>query len=85
MAVEMRRLGLDIGTNSIGWCLTEDDRRIIDIGVRIFADGSEPPKSVDAPLAEKRRLAQSSHQCDWRPRKRISSARAWARPATAYY
>lgn len=32
----MRRLGLDIGTNSIGWCLTEDDRRIVGIGVRIF-------------------------------------------------
>lgn len=32
-------LGLDIGTNSIGWCLTEDKKRIIDIGVRIFPVG----------------------------------------------
>jgi CRISPR-associated endonuclease Csn1 len=32
-------LGLDIGTNSIGWCLVEDRKRIIDIGVRIFPVG----------------------------------------------
>ncbi|MGQ0588118.1 MAG: type II CRISPR RNA-guided endonuclease Cas9 [Sphingosinicella sp.] len=38
----MRRLGLDIGSNSIGWCLIEDDRRIVDIGVRVFADGRDP-------------------------------------------
>ncbi len=38
---EMRRLGLDIGTNSIGWCLTEDDS-ILAIGSRIFSDGRDP-------------------------------------------
>src|SRR3546814_13815579 len=37
----MRRLGLDIGTNSIGWCLIEDDGRIIDSGARIFSDGRD--------------------------------------------
>lgn len=60
----MRRLGLDIGTNSIGWCLTEDDRKIVDIGVRIFSDGREAPKSgsVGAPLAEKRRLARGARR-----------------------
>jgi CRISPR-associated endonuclease Csn1 len=60
----MHRLGLDIGTNSIGWCLTEDDTRIIDIGVRIFSDGREPPKngSVGAPLAEKRRMARGARR-----------------------
>src|SRR3546814_6312929 len=31
-------LGLDIGTNSIGWCLYDSDS-IRDIGVRIFSDG----------------------------------------------
>lgn len=40
-----KRLGLDIGTNSIGWCLVEysEDHpigeRIVDIGSRIFSDG----------------------------------------------
>lgn len=57
----MKRLGLDIGTNSIGWCLTEDDRHIIDIGSRIF--GTSPngagrdPKS-GASLAVDRRVAR---------------------------
>lgn len=58
------RLGLDIGTNSIGWWLfaTEGDRitNVIDGGVRVFSDGREPPKAggVGKPLAEKRRLAR---------------------------
>lgn len=38
----MRRLGLDIGTNSIGWCLVEDDAQIVAIGSRIFSDGRDP-------------------------------------------
>lgn len=60
----MRRLGLDIGTNSIGWCLIEDGKTIVDIGVRIFSDGREPPKngSVGQPLAEKRRLARGARR-----------------------
>lgn len=32
-------LGLDIGTNSIGWCLVEDKKKILGIGVRIFPVG----------------------------------------------
>lgn len=53
----MRRLGLDIGTNSVGWCLIEDDARIIDIGVRIFADGRDPKSG--ASLAVDRRAARA--------------------------
>ncbi len=53
----MRRLGLDIGTNSIGWCLIEDDARIVDIGVRIFADGRDPKSG--ASLAVDRRAARA--------------------------
>lgn len=32
-------LGLDIGTNSIGWCLMEDGKKIKGMGVRIFPVG----------------------------------------------
>ncbi|HPO62406.1 MAG TPA: type II CRISPR RNA-guided endonuclease Cas9 [Candidatus Kapabacteria bacterium] len=35
-------LGLDLGTNSVGWCLLEDElnnEKIIDIGVRVFEAG----------------------------------------------
>uniref|UniRef100_UPI00261C2EA9 type II CRISPR RNA-guided endonuclease Cas9 n=1 Tax=Asticcacaulis sp. TaxID=1872648 RepID=UPI00261C2EA9 len=59
----MRRLGLDIGTNSIGWCLIEYDKthpigqRIVDIGVRIFSDGRDPKSG--ASLAVDRREARA--------------------------
>lgn len=59
----MRRLGLDMGTNSIGWCLVEYDagheegRRIVDIGVRIFSDGRDPKSG--ASLAVDRRAARA--------------------------
>lgn len=58
----MRRLGLDIGTNSIGWCLTEYDEQhesgtaIVDIGARIFSDGRDPKSG--ASLAVDRRAAR---------------------------
>lgn len=53
----MRRLGLDIGTNSIGWCLIEDDQRIVAIGVRIFSDGRDAKSG--ASLAVDRRAARA--------------------------
>lgn len=52
----MRRLGLDIGTNSIGWCLIEDGVRIVDTGVRIYSDGRDPKSG--ASLAVDRRMAR---------------------------
>lgn len=60
--MEKYRLGLDLGTNSIGWAalaLNEDDELsgdIIDMGVRLFSDGREP-KSGE-PLNEARRIAR---------------------------
>lgn len=56
------RLGLDIGTNSIGWCLFDlDEHRdpigIRDIGVRIFSDGRDPKSG--ASLAVDRRDARA--------------------------
>ncbi|MDO8527492.1 MAG: type II CRISPR RNA-guided endonuclease Cas9 [Deltaproteobacteria bacterium] len=54
------RLGLDIGTNSIGWCLLElrdgQPSGIRDMGVRIFSD-SRDPKSKSS-LATGRRMAR---------------------------
>lgn len=46
------RLGLDMGTNSLGWCAVQVQRDgerwvaigILDLGVRIFDDGREPAK-----------------------------------------
>lgn len=59
----MRRLGLDIGTNSIGWCLIDYDEarpggyHIVDCGVRIFSDGRDP--KTGASLAVDRRGARA--------------------------
>lgn len=57
------RLGLDIGANSIGWCLLDLDAAepphptgIRAIGVRVFPDGRDPKTSVS--LAAARRLAR---------------------------
>ncbi|MGQ3487521.1 type II CRISPR RNA-guided endonuclease Cas9 [Roseovarius pacificus] len=59
------RLGLDIGTNSIGWWLYETDsncseariRSVVDGGVRIFSDGRDPKSG--ASLAVNRRAARA--------------------------
>ena len=56
------RLGLDVGSNSIGWALlglNEEQKpcNIIAIGVRIFSDGRDP--KTKATLAAERRLARS--------------------------
>ena len=56
------RLGLDIGTNSIGWCLFNLDGHrnpigVRDIGVRIFSDGRDPKSG--ASLAVDRRDARA--------------------------
>src|SRR5713226_2916796 len=62
------RLGLDVGTNSIGWCVFDlkkdsDGRQqpasIRRIGVRIFSDGRNPD---GASLAEERRSPRGARR-----------------------
>ena len=55
------RLGLDLGTNSIGWAmlaLNQENQpyKILDAGVRIFSDGRNPKGT---PLAVARRTART--------------------------
>jgi CRISPR-associated endonuclease Csn1 len=55
------RLGLDLGTNSIGWCLLNlnqqrEPDRLIRLGVRIFPDGRKPKDGTS--LAVDRRFAR---------------------------
>lgn len=59
------RLGLDIGTNSIGWCLLNLDQqgkpdRLIRLGARIFPDGRDPQSGTS--LAVDRRLARQTRK-----------------------
>lgn len=56
------RLGIDVGTNSLGWCLlrlneTGKPSGILAIGVRIFKDARDPKSR--ASLAATRRLARA--------------------------
>ncbi|MBI5120612.1 MAG: hypothetical protein HZA67_06375 [Rhodospirillales bacterium] len=58
------RLGIDIGTNSLGWCALDLDREnqpksIRRIGVRIFSNGRAPD---DTPLAVERRGARGARK-----------------------
>lgn len=62
MGMARTRLGLDLGTNSLGWCLYALDEQgrpgsIQDCGVRIFPDGRHPT-SKDS-LAVARRTARA--------------------------
>jgi CRISPR-associated endonuclease Csn1 len=55
------RLGLDLGTNSIGWCLLNlnqqgEPDRLIRLGARIFPDSRDPQSGTS--LAVDRRLAR---------------------------
>lgn len=56
------RLGVDIGTNSLGWCLLRlnasgEPCGILDVGVRIFKDARDPKSK--ASLAATRRAARA--------------------------
>ncbi len=48
----MIRLGLNIGTTSIGWCLY-DGKRIRDIGVRVFPDGRDSKSRASLGVARR--------------------------------
>ena len=57
------RLGLDLGTNSIGFALLEINnenvpQKIIDAGVRIFSDSRDAKSKSKEPLAVARRIAR---------------------------
>ena len=58
------RLGLDLGTNSIGWFLYETESgaitSVLDGGVRIFSDGRDPKSG--ASLAVDRRAARAQRR-----------------------
>jgi len=67
------RLGLDLGTNSIGWAvyaLDSDNEPIelTDMGVRIFSDGRDP--QTKEPLAVARRTARGQRKLIYRHKLR---------------
>lgn len=83
----LRTLGIDLGTNSLGWCLIEtegepgahDAGRIIAAGSRIFSDGRDPKSK--ASLAVARREARSMRR---RRDRYVRRRKALLRALTGY-
>ncbi len=77
MKLEKWRLGLDLGTNSIGWSVFSLDKNnnvqeLIDMGVRIFSDGRD--QKTKEPLAVERRNARSQRRQIYRRKLRRKQA-----------
>ncbi|WP_286934132.1 MULTISPECIES: type II CRISPR RNA-guided endonuclease Cas9 [Aminobacterium] len=69
-------LGLDVGTNSIGWALLETQGEkllsITDTGVRIFPEGvAKDNKGKETPLNQERRLARNMRRLTQRKAGRM--------------
>lgn len=67
-------LGLDLGTNSIGWAIVEKEEgqpyHLIDKGVHIFQDGVAHDKSGEKPAVQERTAARASRRHYFRRRLR---------------
>ena len=70
----MKVLGLDFGTNSLGWCLVEKDKnenlqKILDLGSYIYQDGRNPQNHES--LNQTRRQARGTRKNRSRKQERL--------------
>lgn len=69
-----RILGLDLGTNSIGWAILETEnegvKQIIDKGVRIFSEGVKSEKGIESSRAAERTGYRSARKIKYRRKLR---------------
>ena len=66
-------LGLDLGTNSIGWAIVENDNKdfsLIDKGVRIFSEGVKTEKGIESSKAAERTGYRSARKIKFRRKLR---------------
>lgn len=66
-------LGLDLGTNSIGWAITEqqdDHFTLLDRGVDIFQEGVAREKGEEKPMVQTRTEARALRRHYYRRRLR---------------
>ena len=66
-------LGLDLGTNSIGWAIVDKDRNdflIVDKGVRIFSEGVKSEKGIESSRASERTGYRSARKIKYRRKLR---------------
>ncbi len=62
-------LGIDLGTNSIGWAVVEDENNqfaLIDKGVRIFQEGVKIEKGSESSKAAERNGYRSARRLKYR-------------------
>lgn len=65
-----KTLGLDLGTNSLGWAILDDaTSEILDKGVVVFPEGSETEDKLETPAA-KRRAARMGRRLKFRRKLR---------------
>ena len=69
----VKTLGIDLGTNSIGWAIVERDSdsvRLVDKGVHIFQEGVNRVKGNEEPSVKTRTVARASRRHYFRLRLR---------------
>lgn len=68
-----KRLGLDLGTSSIGWAIVEEHEQgctLLDKGVDIFPEGVAREKNVEKPAVQKRTASRALRRSYFRRRLR---------------
>jgi CRISPR/Cas system Type II protein with McrA/HNH and RuvC-like nuclease domain len=71
--VMTRILGLDLGTNSIGWAVVDKEKNefsLIDKGVRIFQEGVKIEKGIESSKAAERTKYRSARRIKYRRKLR---------------
>ncbi len=66
-------LGLDLGTNSIGWAIVNKDENnfnLLDKGVRIFSEGVKTEKGIESSRAAERTSYRSARKLNYRRKLR---------------
>ncbi len=66
-------LGLDLGTNSIGWAIVDkenNDFSLVDKGVRIFSEGVKSEKGIESSRAAERTAFRSARKIKYRRKLR---------------
>ena len=66
-------LGLDLGTNSIGWAIVDregNDFSLVDKGVRIFSEGVKSEKGIESSRAAERTGCRSARKIKYRRKLR---------------
>nr|WP_315165406.1 type II CRISPR RNA-guided endonuclease Cas9 [uncultured Flavobacterium sp.] len=66
-------LGLDLGTNSIGWAIVDKDGSefsLVDKGVRIFSEGVKSEKGIESSRAAERTAFRSARKIKYRRKLR---------------